>query len=118
MNSDARKYTIIKNQPIDIERKKIKTAMVAATCIIDAAFALHFSNADTYNVIRKDLEMIYSSNILAEKIDNLDLIINILNTSANLFVIRNFKNSDSYVNSQKQFEEMNETDMKEVVDYE
>ena len=109
MQQEQRKFTILQRERAMSEesRKKTTSSILAATCILGAGVAMHFSGMNPNDVIQHELSAIYSWESLGQYIQDLGPMVTLLSAGAGGFIAKAFKHHRKYKDAQHQFEDMN-----------
>lgn len=109
MQKEQRKFTILQRERTMSEesRKKTLSSIMAATCILGAGVAIHFSGANPNDVIQHELGAIYSWESLGQYIQDLGPLVTLLSASAGGFIAKAFKHNKKFRDAQHEFEDMN-----------
>lgn len=104
MNNNPKTFTILKKEKKESD-EVIKSAIIAASCILDAIVNYENRNNNISNTITNDLDQIYSIEYLNTKLLDTDLLIELLQNSAINFINNYFNkqiNNYSYRNDNYQ----------------
>ena len=104
MNNNPKTFTILRKEN-NKNDEVIKSAVIAASCILNAIVNSENQNSNIRNIITNDLDQIYSIDYLNSKLTDTDLLIELLQNSAINFIYNYFNkeiNNYSYINDSYQ----------------